>query len=176
MMDTRSVLIGGVALFVGACAPLLVHSYLERGADLTRYRTYAWATQVELATGDARLDNNPFVDAATRGAVDRALGKKGFEQSAAAPDLRLRYHISIKQKLDIAHNSSYLPCDECTPTLYEAGTLVIDLVDAGTNRLVWRGWGEGSFERLIDDQRALERRIEDVVIRILARLPAAQVL
>jgi hypothetical protein len=173
MMFTRHLLIAGAALFT-ACAPLFVHSYVERGANLTQYRTYDWGTPERLATGDARLDNNAIFDAATRRAVDNALAGKGFEPTTAGADLVVHYHISIKQQLDVGMaDASYLPCDECTPTIYDVGTLVIDLVDARTNRLVWRGWGEGSFERLIDDQRALERRIEEVAAKILARLPVA---
>ena len=32
------------------------------------------------------------------------------------------------------------------PYVYEAGTLLLDFVDTRTNRVVWRGWAEGSVE------------------------------
>ncbi|HEX6389851.1 MAG TPA: DUF4136 domain-containing protein [Solirubrobacteraceae bacterium] len=167
----------GLALLVDACAPLLVNSYLETGADMTRYRTYRWASHEGEATGDPRLDNNPFFDATTRAAVDRALAGKGLEATAGAADLVLRFHISIKQQLDLGGTDSpYLGCDGCSPTVYEAGTLVVDAVEARTNRLLWRAWAEGSFDRVIDDQAALERRIEEAVARIMARYPVTRAL
>ena len=176
-MFARQMLIAVFVLLVGACAPLLVHSYLDTGADLTRYRTYTWASHEGEATGDARLDNNPFFDATTRAAVDRALAQKGLEATTGASDVVLHCHISIKQQLDLAGTeSSYLTCEGCAPTVYDAGTLVIDVVDARTNRLLWRGWAEGSFDRVIDNQAALERRIEEAVAKIMARYPAARVL
>jgi hypothetical protein len=55
--------------------------------------------------------------------------------------------------------------------VYDAGTLLIDLVDARTNRLVWRGWAEGSVDGVIDNQEWMEARIDEAVTRILERLP-----
>jgi hypothetical protein len=176
-MFARQILIAGFVLLVGACAPLLVRSYLETGTDMTRYRTYTWASHDGETTGDPRLDNNPFFDATTRAAVDRALATKGLAPTAGASDLVLRYHISIKQQLDLGGTGSpYLPCEGCSPTVYDAGTLVVDAVDARTNRLLWRGWAEGSFDRVIDNQPALERRIEEAVAKIIARYPVAHIL
>jgi hypothetical protein len=54
---------------------------------------------------------------------------------------------------------------------YDAGTLVIDLVDARTQRTVWRGWAEHRLEDMLDDPRAVRRRIDDAVRRILDTLP-----
>ena len=47
----------------------------------------------------------------------------------------------------------------------------IDFVDARTNTLVWRGWSEGNFDGVIDDQAWMEEQIDRAVIRILERLP-----
>jgi Domain of unknown function (DUF4136) len=47
----------------------------------------------------------------------------------------------------------------------------LDLVDAPTDTLVWRGWAEGSIQGAIDDQTLMEERIDEAVARILARLP-----
>jgi hypothetical protein len=45
-------------------------------------------------------------------------------------------------------------------------------VDPRSNRLIWRGWAEGSFEGVIDNQEWLEKRIDETVARIMDRLPA----
>lgn len=173
-MRTRMLIAAVLALVANACAPVLVNSYRQRDADFTRYRTYTWATTTELATGDARLDNNPFVDRATRQAIDRVLAGRGLAESREAPHVMLRYHLSITQRLDLAGTgSTYLICEECAPSVYDAGTLVIDILDADTSTLLWRGWAEGSFDRLIDDQQALEQRINEVVAKIMTRCPLA---
>jgi hypothetical protein len=54
------------------------------------------------------------------------------------------------------------------------GTLFIDFIDTRTNRLAWRGWAEGSVDGVIDDQRWMEKVIDETVAKILARLPRHQ--
>ena len=56
-------------------------------------------------------------------------------------------------------------------SVYDAGTLVIDLVDARTKTLVWRGWAEGSLEGVIDNQASMEAHIDRAVARVLQQLP-----
>ena len=96
-----------------------------------------------------------------------------FEKvTTATPDVWLHYHASINQRLDA--NGADRPhgeCEDCTPSVYDAGTLMLDFVDARTHRLVWRGWAEGRFDGAIDNQDWMEQRIDEAVARILARLP-----
>jgi hypothetical protein len=62
-------------------------------------------------------------------------------------------------------------CDDCRPFVFDAGTIVIDLIDARTHRLVWRGWEEGSIDGLVDNQAWMEQRIDQSVARIIEQLP-----
>jgi hypothetical protein len=65
-------------------------------------------------------------------------------------------------------------CDDgCDPrvTEYEAGTLVLDIVDTRTNRVIWRGWAQDSVEDALDNPDEMERQINDGVTRMLDRLP-----
>jgi hypothetical protein len=174
----RPATIAGVsiaALLLAGCATLRVHSYLERGADLTRYRSYAWAQRGDVSTGDPRLDNNRFFTQRVEEAVDMQLAARGFEKtSAGAADLLIHIHMRVDQRLDTA---AFDPGDqrciveECRPDVFDAGTLMVDLMDRRTERLAWRGWAEGSFDGVIDDQQWMETTIDKAVARILARLP-----
>jgi hypothetical protein len=160
---------------LAGCASMKVYSYVERNLDLTPYRTYDWAPMESRSVGDPRLDNNPFFDERVRAAVEQELATKGFEKAtSAAPDVRLHYHASVSQDIDIRGlNREYGYCEDadCGPYVYEAGTLLVDLVDARTNKLLWRGWAEGSMDGAIDDQKWMEERIDQAVKRILERLP-----
>jgi len=161
------------ALTVTACATMQVNSYIERGADVTRYHTYHWAPAHDDATGDARLDNNEFFRDRILAQVDRRLGDRGFEKTTAAgPDLLVHYHASVAQEINAnGVDQPNIACEDCDPYVYDAGTIVVDLVDARTNRLVWRGWAEGSIDRAIDDQASMERQIDDAIARIIEQLP-----
>jgi hypothetical protein len=103
-------------------------------------------------------------------AVEEELANKGFEKTDA-PDLIVGYHASVTQDIDNRGSESGGDCEECGPEVYDRGTLLIDLVDAHTDRLVWRGWAKGSIDGVIDDQRWMEQRIDEAVARIMRQLP-----
>ena len=173
----RMTRLAGVTAVVGlvvGCAPIRVNSYAERGVDFARYRTYAWSTAVHGATGDPRLDDNRFFEELVKAAADSGLAARGYEKVAGGePDLILHYHASVAQQIDLAVvDAVYCETNDCRPQIYDAGTLLFDLVDARTNQIVWRGWAEGSVEGMIDSQDLMERRVDDAVGRILEQLPA----
>jgi len=168
--------LAAVALSAGAltaCASMDVRSFVERGADVTRYRTYTWAAPDAQATGDPRLDNNPFFHERIQRAVEQRLNARAFEKTTAdPPDLLVHYHASVTQQINSnGADQPYVSCEDCKPYVYDAGTIVVDLVDARTHRLVWRGWAEGSIDGVVDDQAWMEKRIDEAVARILERLP-----
>ena len=66
---------------------------------------------------------------------------------------------SVTQAIDVRGvdpEYKYCETEDCGPYVYEAGTLLIDLVDARTQQLVWRGWAEAVFDDVIDNQRSME--------------------
>lgn len=162
-----------LGLTLTGCALMRVNSFVERGFDVTHYRTYAWAPEDQLITGDPRLDNNPFFLDRLQADVDKALAARGLEKTtSAAPDLLLHYHARINQRLDVnGVDQKYGYSDSMRASVYDAGTILLDFVDARTSRLVWRGWAEGSIDGFVDNQNWMEERIDEAVMRILARLP-----
>jgi hypothetical protein len=161
-----------VALAATACATTHIRSYGERGRDLGSYRTYGWGPPAVQTTGDPRLDNNRIFQERVEAAVEWQLAARGFEKTGDAPDLLVRYYASVEQQVNAAGaDRPGVSCEDCRPFVFDAGTIVIDLIDARTRRLVWRGWEEGSIDGLIDNQAWMEKRIDQSVARILEQLP-----
>ena len=139
-----------------------VNSFLERGANLAQYRTYAWAPADRLSTGDPRLDNNEIFLRRLQSGVDNQLAIKGFGKADAdAADVIVHYHLGVTQQITVSGaDQDDLRCE--TPPrsadVYDKGSLVLDLVDRRRNRLVWRSWATTSFDNLIDEQRLSSRR------------------
>ena len=173
-MSLRTIRLGGLialALTLNGCATMQVRSYVAPGATLREHRTYNWASADVRPTGDPRLDSNRFFEERVRSAVEKQLDGRGFEKTAT-PDLWLHYHAAVRQDLHVSGCERLGDLrEECRPEVYDAGTLLIDLVDARTNRLLWRGWAEGSIDGVIDDQAWMEQRIDETVARILRQLP-----
>lgn len=172
-----TLLAAGLAVTAG-CLPLMpVSTHLDRGADFTRYRTYAWGPADALPVTDPRLRDNPFFIDDLHGAIDTELQARGLERATSErADLQIHFHAAVNERIEIpARVERFRECigTDCPPlvTEYEAGTLVIDLVDARSKRVIWRGWAEHRLEDMLDDPRPVRRRIQDAVRRIMERLP-----
>ena len=137
-------------VFTG-CATMGVGSRVERDADFTHYHTWEWAPAEERPTGDPRLDNNPMFEEHLRSAVEYQLARKGYIRTTLAgpPALRAQYHVNFSKTVETTGGSvSRGSCSrDCEPEAYayEQGSLVVDLVDARTNVVAWRGWARNNM-------------------------------
>jgi hypothetical protein len=166
------VFVPAVAMALTGCATMRVGSSLvERGTPFAQYHTYKWAPAKAFETGDPRLDNNPFFQARVQADVEKQLAARGLERTTSGgAELTIYYHTNVTQQFDLSPQK-YGYCSECKPYVYDAGTLVVDFVETRTARLVWRGWAEDSLEGAVDNQRSMEKKIDEAVTRILRRLP-----
>lgn len=165
-----------LALAASGCVTMSVSSHLERNTDFTQYRTWDWGPADTLPTGDPRLDSNPFFKDHFEGAVEKALVTKGLRRAAVGTqaDLIVHYHANISQRFQVNEPSPNCGTDcEVSVIEYDQGTLVIDMVDGKTTRLVWRGWAQDSVNGTIDRQDRLEQQINEAVTKMMARFPRA---
>ena len=165
------------AIAVTGCATMTVSSHVRSGIDFSPYRTFDWGPADALPTGDPRLDQDPFFKDHVMGAVEKQLAARGYERSSSGtPDLLIHYHASITERLDVYgvdREHGYCYDEDCKAWVvdYEAGTLVLDLVDTRTNRVIWRGWAQDSVQDVLDNQDRMASKINEAVSRMLARLP-----
>ena len=172
----RLILVVTTGLAFAGCATMNVSSHVRDGVDFAQYRTYDWGPADALPTGDARLDRNPL-PGPHGGRGRRGLAVRGIARaSEGTPDLLVHYHASIAQRIDvnrIDRERGYCYDDDCRVRTVEtdAGTLVLDVVDSRTNRLVWRGWARHSVADMLRDRDRMEERINQAVTRMLDQLP-----
>jgi hypothetical protein len=169
----RATALAGATLVLAGCATLRVSSHRDPGLVWSKYKTFDWGPADALPAGDPRLDKDPFFQDRVEGAIEKAMAGRGFVRSAASerPDVLIHYHASITARLDvdeIDRRYGYCATNDCEPrvTGHEAGTLVVDMVDATTNVLLWRGWAQGTVEGV-----RLRRRIDEGVRRMFEALP-----
>jgi hypothetical protein len=153
-----------------------VSSHVERGLDISRYHTYDWGPADAFPTGDPRLDKDPFFKDHVTGAVEKELSGRGFEwATSSTPDLLIHYHANISERMDINRfdrERGYCDADSCAGVVrYEAGTLVIDVVDGRTNTLLWRGWAQASVGDMLNNRDRMAQRIDEAVTRMFERFP-----
>lgn len=157
-----------------ACATMSVSSHVAHDLDVSRFHSYTWGAADALPTGDPRLDQNPFFKDHLQGAVERGLAARGLSLSDT-PDLLVHYHANITNRIEVSHSESAGACygNVCDPRVfsYEAGTLVLDIVDARTNQLLWRGWAQRAIGDLLENPDRMAAQIEEAVARMLQRFP-----
>jgi hypothetical protein len=177
LLHLTAAAIAGLALS-GCATTMTASSHRQRDVDFGQYRTFGWGPADALPAGDPRLDANPFFHDHMQGAVEKRLASRGLALAASgSPDLLLHYHATVAGRLDVDRldrENGYCYDDDCAVRVvrFEAGTLVLDAVDARTNRLVWRGWARHRVGDMLDDRDEMAARLDEAVRRMLARMPA----
>lgn len=140
---------------LNACGGIPVSTDYDPDWHLAMPATFAWMTPPQRQLTDPLVDNDLIARRVHR-AVSEQLEAKGLRETAEGQpaDLLATYHIGEEEKLDVStfhSNWGYYPCWRCYGpwgpgfdsdiwvTQYTEGKLVIDLVDAKTKKLVWRG-------------------------------------
>ena len=165
------------AASVTACATVTVGSHVERGVDFSQYRTYEWDSPDALPAGNARLEEDLLFVDRMQVAVEKALTARGYRRATfGVPDLLVHYHAAASARINVNHlDSAAGYCDgrPCGANVSgdDVATLVLDIIDARTDRLVWRGWAREDLDSLLDARGRAPRRINNAVERMLAQLP-----
>lgn len=166
------------AVTISGCASTMTaSSHVRRGLELSHYRTYDWGPADELPAGDPRLDADPFFMDHVRGAVERALASRALALSPnAAADLLVHVHASVDRRIDVNRTEQqhgHCQVQDCDDWVieYQAGTLVVDVIDARTNQLIWRVWAQDSVDAELGDRDRMAAKLQEKVRLIMARFP-----
>jgi len=169
-----------VALAPAACSVALqAGSDFTHDADISSYRTFAWGEADALPTGDPRLDNNPFFQERVRGAVEKEMATRGFVLDPDAPDLLIHYHASVRDRVDVFETDSQYGYDSSAygagtqVVQYEEGTLLVDIAEAESMRVIWRGWAQRDIEAALADRDEMDRQIGEAVTQMFLEFPAS---
>ena len=189
-MSRRHLLIAVLSV-AAACAPSPKIGYdFDRSTDFSAFHTYAWLPGEQEKTGDRRADSSA-VDMRIRIAVGTQLRLKGYHAVAEGkPDFYVAYHIGLKDSSPsiftqyysdgmaghaFAHAADTRSAGKSTPTDNEApsfltGSLLIDIVDAASQKLIWRGIAAGEVDPGLTSQQR-DERTKTIVQRILSHFP-----
>ena len=168
---------GALLVILAACSSYQVGYDFDRGADFSRYHTYAWVSAAQDTTGDKRLDSS-LVNARIRAAVDAQLLSKGYLASSnGPPDFLIAYHAGVKDMMKGASTQNYIG-DRAHGTFttisdiqpYHEGTLTIDIVDAASRQLIWQGLAKADVQQSLGPEER-DARVNGIVRAMLAHFP-----
>ena len=109
----------------------------DPAAPFATYKTYAWV--------DGTPAPNPLNEDRLHSAVDARLALAGLRMNTTNPDVVVATHVTTQEHQELVANGfGYGPWwgggyGTAKVETYVEGTLVVDLYDANTKKMVWRG-------------------------------------
>ena len=165
--------IAGLALASNGLAQDISYDYDKR-ADFSQLKTYAWVRWTNLSD---ELNHKRIVDA-----LETQLAAEGFVEvePGANPDVLVAYHTSFSGELEITGNATgwagyrFGPGRSGSARVEEVviGTLYVDIVNARTNTLVWRGIATKEIDANASPEKR-EKNINKAAEKLFKKYPPA---
>ena len=168
---------------IWSCSSLSYKTDYDPAIDFSTYKTYMWYTG-KMPADDA-LSANPLIKKRVEAGVDKALEAKGFTVGAEdAFDYVVIIHAGNKEKMQITNYGysgygygryghgwgGYGGYSQTDVHQYDETTLVIDILDAKSKEMVWRGTATGIVKKY-SDQEKMQEAINRVVEKMLTDFP-----
>jgi hypothetical protein len=166
-------------LFMVVCAyGQDVHYNYDRGVNFTSYKTYQWIDIPGGAVPDQLIDRD------IKRAVDEQLAQKGLTKVEKDPDLYVGYQavISLEKGVNLWGSSDNLggwgpwgggwrtgTVQGQTSTI-PVGILLVDLYDAKTKKMIWRGDGSKTIDLKKDPDKNY-RNLEKAMAKLFKNYP-----
>ena len=135
----------------------------DKSIDFAKYTTYAWR--------DGRPAPNPLVDQRILDAVDRQLAAKGWTKTGAAPSALVIYRAGVDVQRELngwSNGPRWSGMGRVTIDERKIGQVLIDIYDASTERLLWRGFASDTISDSADKN---EHRINDAMTKLFKQFP-----
>ena len=110
----------------------------DRQVDFSRYETWSWHERVTHAA-------SPVADNRIREAIESGLAARGLSRVDRGGTLLVVYHASKDIEIDLAPLKNAVASTPTGIRYVEKGSLVIDMLDAASGNVVWRGHATGAL-------------------------------
>lgn len=170
-----------ILALLAACASRPPHEF-DSSANFTALKTFKW---LEPKYGDEGVSlshpvlESPLLGQRVRRATTMQLEARGYQPVEENPDFLVTFHTAESESQQrhggyvqlgygrySPHWGSAVLLD-MTPRTFQEGTLIIDIVDAETGDLVWRGWRDA----YLTQRNFSDERINEAVQYILSAFP-----
>ena len=165
-----------IAVFTG-CASMKVDTDYDNATGFASYETFAWMEKPdEVKDNLTRLGQ---ITERIEAAVERELMADGYQKASTAPDFFVVYHTAVETQITGATIDTWgynyrrprwrtgTVYADVSVDSYQEGTLIIDIVDAEKNELVWRGTAVGA----VSSPGQAAKKVDEAVQKILAEFP-----
>ncbi len=175
----KPLIAGTLALVTGCSTGIRIETNTAPGVDFTAYETYRWGERTDYGTSGEVY--NLALEGRVQRAVNAAMSERGYRRVLTDDaDLVVAWHGALKNVLtDEEMRRSYMYAQDWyesteksveRATDIEVGTLVLDIVDASNNTLVWTSQAQAELQRDRSVEES-EKVLQDAVRKMLEGLP-----
>ena len=164
------VLLGCLATLEVACSSSVKYRYdYDQMVEFRRYRRYAWMPAPKQASGEMRVDT--INDRRIKQAVNVELLKRGMQIVDSQPDLYVAYHLGAPGMTNPNYTGDSYGGGELAMAEVGSGAFVLDMIDAKTNELIWRGIASGAYDAKDTDPEKIQKSVNKIVDNLLKKYP-----
>jgi hypothetical protein len=177
MRIRHAAVLGLLLAMLAGCTKFDIKVAHDPAVDPSRFRTWAWLPPALMMPADQWLPDQ-YYDRRVRAEIEQILGDKRYAEVAAdQADLFVNYRLITDDRTGMerpyAYSDGYVWVRpyRVTDVSYQRGTFIIDVLDAHTKTLIWRGTASAG----LIPTASLEthtKRLKEVVSQILGRFPA----
>lgn len=176
-------------VFFSFCTPALqVHTDYDKSANFSVYKTFAMYQLDEKSKTVSELNANRIISA-----IKAEMVKRGYKEETSNPDLMVNAVIVLKDMKYVTANTQYynqyygyggiyrpygwggtMGSGYTTYDVqnYTDGSLIIDVVDSKTQKLIWESTGNRDIDGPLENP---DTQIPAAVSKIMAPLPSLKI-
>ena len=169
-----------LAVLVGTGSAFAAHSDVVKSYPLQTLKTFAFKPQQRISRDP--LANNGIWANDVRQAITSDLASHGIVQAAnGKPDFYVAFYVGLKDRYDVNSIGYGLPAFhrgfrragwgwgfpagyDVSAVPYTESTVIVDVIDAHTNQLVWRGYDNDTLNTKNPD-KTLSKAVGSVLSR-----------
>lgn len=171
------ILVLAIFLFCFACESIKITSDYDHGVDFNKFKTFTFTKEA------TQLPTNDLVRRRILDALSKTIKSKGLAEVTENPDILVDLNIRLENKQQTSASSMNIDgfygrrwgigtgftTTQINTTDYTEGTLIINMVDASKQELVWTGSGTST----VTERSVQQNKLETGIKKILAKFPPA---
>jgi hypothetical protein len=181
-MLNHLLIIGVVSFLLQSCSGITVSQDYDQGFDFSPLKTFAWMPH---GKKDYGLTDNDLVDVRIRTAIESKLNTRSYARvESDEADFYVSYEVTVEQKISSSNVSGGISLGRSSrgryggvgmstgsqASAYDQGTMLIDITDVKTDRLIWRGVSTQQVSEHTDPDKSTVL-INETVEKVLQQFP-----
>lgn len=182
-MTYRHLLLSLVAMFLFGCSQYVVSYERTPGTNFSSYRTYAW---IQPDNTSGKNVNKQYLNDRVIYYSNQELSRKGMTIDVNKPDVVFTFDSYSIDKVEYQYNpppasmsfgfggpgyymgySAPLAPATITPRTYQEGTLMIYMLEASTQRVLWKG----VVSKVLDHPYDIDQELKPAITKVMYTLP-----